>query len=192
MGHFLIKIHLHKMTNLIVFTLFLKQTCNQFSFKYKIHNLNHEFNMLQEIKNLIYSKYKAEDKIWLFFSIFDENWALIDSTWVVSTDKTLEESINLLYEGKIKQHENRVKHVIIDIVKEILPQTDINAFLQMDPKINWVILSETAWEKTWVILPNMKWITSMKQAIAWIKSKYQLQWDVTISTFTVNELTLDK
>ena len=107
--------------------------------------------MLEEIKKLIYNKYKPEDKIWLFFSIFDENWALIDSTWVVSTDKTLEESINLLYEGKIKQHENRVKHVIIDIVKEILPQTDINAFLQMDPKINWVILSETAWEKTWII-----------------------------------------
>jgi hypothetical protein len=41
-------------------------------------------------------------------------------------------------------------------------------------------------------LPNTKWITSMKQAIAWIKQKYQLQWDVTISTFTVNELILDR
>ena len=148
--------------------------------------------MLQEIKNLIYSKYKAEDKIWLFFSIFDENWNLIDSTWVVSTDKTLDELINLLYEGKIKPHENKVKHVIISIVNEVSPQTDINAFLQMDPKTNWVILSETTWEKTWVILPNMKWITSMKQAIAWIKSKYQLQWDASISTFTVNELILDR
>ena len=62
----------------------------------------------------------------------------------------------------------------------------------MDPKANWVILSETSWEKTWVMLPNTKWITSMKQAIAWIKSKYQLQWDATISTFTVNELILDR
>ena len=148
--------------------------------------------MLQEIKNLIYSKYKAEDKIWLFFSIFDENWTLIDSTWVVSTDKTLEELINLLYEGKIKQYENKIKHMIISIVNGITEQTDINAFLQMDPITNWVILAETAWEKTWVILPNMKWITSMKQAVAWIKSKYQLQWDVTISTFTVNELILDR
>jgi hypothetical protein len=32
----------------------------------------------------------------------------------------------------------------------------------------------------------------MKQAVAWIKSKYQLKWDVTISTFTVNELILDR
>jgi hypothetical protein len=62
----------------------------------------------------------------------------------------------------------------------------------MDPKINGVLLTETKWDKTWVILPNMKWITSMKQAIAWIKSKYQLQWDVAISTFTVNELVLDR
>ena len=148
--------------------------------------------MLQEIKNLIYSKYKAEDKIGLFFSIFDKNWVLIDSTWVVSTDKTLEDLINLLYEGKIKLYENNIKHIIIDIVNEIIPQTDINTFLQMDPKINWVILTETTWEKTGLMLPNMKWITSMKQVIAWIKTKYQLQWDVTISTFTVNELILDK
>jgi hypothetical protein len=62
----------------------------------------------------------------------------------------------------------------------------------MDPKVNWVLLSEISWEKTWLMLPNMKWITSMKQVIAWIKSKYQLQWDVAISTFTVNELILDR
>lgn len=148
--------------------------------------------MLQEIKNLIYSKYKAEDKIWLFFSLFDENWTLIDSIWVVSTDKTLEELINLLYEGKIKLHENKIKHIIINIVNEITEQKDVNAFLNMDPKVNWVMLSETSWDKSWTMLPNMKWVTSMKQAIAWIKTKYQLQWDVTISTFTVNELTLDK
>ena len=178
MGHFLIIIHLHKTINLTVSTLFLKQTCNQCGIKYKIYNLNHEFNMLQEIKNLIYSKYKAEDKIWLFFSIFDENWALIDSTWVVSTDKTLEELINLLYEGKIKQHENKVKHVIIDIVEEILPQTDINAFLQMDPKTNWVILSETTWDKTWVILPNMKWITSMKHRTHMINIRSIPFWNI--------------
>jgi hypothetical protein len=55
---------------------------------------------------------------------------------VISTDKTLENLINLLYEGKIKQHESKIKHIIIDIVNEIIPQTDINAFLQMDPKTN--------------------------------------------------------
>ena len=148
--------------------------------------------MLEEIKNLIYSKYKAEDKIWLFFSLFDDKWNLITSNWVLTTDKPLEEMINLLYNWIIKKQEAKAKHVIIDIVNEITEQKDVNAFLQMDPKTNWVLLAETKWEKTWVMLPNVKWITSMKQAIAWIKSKYQLQWDATISTFTVTELILNR
>ena len=148
--------------------------------------------MLEEIKKLIYSKYKAEDKIWVFFSLFDEKWNLITSNWVLTTDKTLEEMINLLYNWIIKKEETKAKHVIIDIVNEITEQKDVNAFLQMDPKTNWVLLSETKGDKTWVMLPNMRWITSMKQAIAWIKSKYQLQWDATISTFTVTELILDR
>ena len=148
--------------------------------------------MLEEIKKLIYTKYKAEDKIWVFFSLFDDKWNLIASNGVLTTDKTLEEMINILYNWIIKKEEAKTKHVIIDIVNQITEQKDVNAFLQMDPKTNWVLLAETTWNKTWVMLPNMKWITSMKQAIAWIKSKYQLQWDATISTFTVTELTLNK
>ena len=148
--------------------------------------------MLEEIKKLIYSKYKPEDKIWLFFSLFDDKWKLLISNWVLTTDKTLEEMVNLLYNWILKKQESKTKHIIIDIVNNIIEQKDINTFLNMDPKTNWVLLAETTWNKTWVMLPNMKWITSMKQAIAWIKSKYQLQWDATISTFTVTELTLNK
>jgi hypothetical protein len=148
--------------------------------------------MLEEIKKLIYSKYKPEDKIWLFFSLFDDKWKLLISNWVLTTDKTLEEMVNLLYNWMLKKQESRTKHIIIDIVNEIVEQKDVATFLSMDPKTNWVLLVETTWEKTWLILPNTKWISSMKQAVAWIKSKYQLQWDVTISTFTVNELILDR
>ena len=148
--------------------------------------------MLEEIKKLIYSKYKTDDKFWLFFSLFDEKWNLLISNWVITTDKTLDEMINLLYNWILKKQESKTKHIIIDIVNEITEQKDINIFLNMDPKTNWVILSEASWEKTWIMLPNTKWVTSMKQAIAWIKSKYQLQGDAVISTFTVNELILDR
>ena len=148
--------------------------------------------MLEEIKKLIYSKYKPDDKFWIFFSLFDGKWKLLISNWVLTTDKTLEDIINLLYNWMIKKEESKTEHIIIDVVNEITEQKDIASFLQMDPKTNWVLLAETQWWKTWVILPNTKWVTSMKQAIAWIKSKYQLQWDVTISTFTVNELVLDR
>lgn len=148
--------------------------------------------MLEEIKKLIYSKYKAEDKIWLFFSLFDNKWNLITSNGVLTSDKSLEETITLIYNWIIKKEEKNTKHVIIDIINEITEQKDVNAFLKMDPKDNWVLLMEIKWDKTWVMLPNIKWITSMTQVVAWIKSKYQLQWDVMISTFTVTELVLDR
>jgi hypothetical protein len=148
--------------------------------------------MLEEIKKLIYSKYKAEDKIWVFFSLFDGKWNLLASNWVLTTDKTLEDLINLLYNWILKKEEAKTKHIIIDVINQITQQQDVNAFLKMDPKTTWVLLAETKWTKTWVMLPNMKWITTMTQALAWIKSKYKLQWDVTISTFTVDELVLDK
>ena len=148
--------------------------------------------MIQEIKNLIYSQYKPDDKVGCFFSLFDGNGNLLVSSGVLTADKFLDDLINLLYNGVIKSQENKTKHVIIDVVKEITPQNDVNQFLQMDPKVNWVLLAETSWTKTGVMLPNMRWITTMKQVVAGIKSKYQLQWDVTISTFTVNELVLDR
>lgn len=148
--------------------------------------------MLEEIKKLIYSKYNPEDRIWLFFSLFDDKWNILLSNWVLTTDRTVEDMVNLLYNWILKKEISRTGYIIIDVVKEVTEQKDVNAFLNMDPKVNWVLLIETSWQKTWVILPNMKWVTSMKQAVAWIKSKYQLQWDVTISTFTVDELVLDR
>ena len=148
--------------------------------------------MLEEIKNLVYSKYKAEDKNWLFFSLFDDKWNLITSNGVLTSDKSLEETITLIYNWIIIKEEKNIKHIIIDIVNEVTEQKDVNAFLKMDPKTNWVLLIETKWDKTWVMLPNMKWVTSMTQVVAWIKSKYQLQWDVAISTFTVTELILNR
>lgn len=148
--------------------------------------------MIEEIKKLIYSKYKPDDKIWLFFSLFDEKWNLLISNWVLTTDKTLDDLIKLLYNWILKKEETKTKHIIIDVITSINEQTDVNTFLQMDPKVNWVILWEIKWEKTWLMLPNIKWINTMSQAIAGIKAKYQLQWDVTISTFTVDEIILDR
>ena len=63
--------------------------------------------MLEEIKKLIYTKYKAEDKIWVFFSLFDDKWNLITSNGVLTTDKTLEEMINILYNWIIKKRKEK-------------------------------------------------------------------------------------
>lgn len=147
--------------------------------------------MLQEIKNLIFSTHSPQDKIWFFFSLFDKDWKLLTSNWLISTDKNLEDLINLLYNWIIKNYETKTKHIIIDFIKELTPQNDVSTFLAMDPKIYGVLLSETEWNKTWVMLPNTSGVTNMKDVLTWIKNKYQLQWNGSISTFTVDEVYLD-
>ena len=39
-----------------------------------------------------------------YFSVFNEQWELLMSNWVVYTDKALEELIDLLYQGLIKTY----------------------------------------------------------------------------------------
>lgn len=147
--------------------------------------------MLQEIKNLIFSKHSPQDKIWFFFSLFDKDWNLLTSNWLIITDKNLEDLINLLYNWIIKNYEAKTKHIIIDFIKELTPQSNKDTFLLMDPKIYWVILTEIEWNKTWVMLPNTSGVSNMLNVISYIKDKYKLQWDASISTFTVEEVFLD-
>jgi hypothetical protein len=104
--------------------------------------------MLEEIKKLIYDKYKADERVGLFFSLFDEKGVLLDSHGVVETDKNLDALIDLLYNGMIKKQELKVKNAVFDIVKSLEPQADISAFLKLSPKAYGILLTSTTDGKT--------------------------------------------
>ncbi|MDR0369409.1 MAG: hypothetical protein LBH96_02500 [Candidatus Peribacteria bacterium] len=97
--------------------------------------------MLEEIKKLIYSKYSADDRRGLFFSLFDEKGLLLDAHGVVETDKNLDALIDLLYTGIIKKQELKIRNIVFDIVSTVTHQQDIAGFLQLSPKEYGVLLT---------------------------------------------------
>jgi hypothetical protein len=148
--------------------------------------------MLEEIKKLMFSKYGADDRVGLFFSLFDEKGVLLDSHGVVETDKNLDALIDLLYNGMIKKQELKVKNAVFDVVKSVEPQTDISAFLKLSPKERGILLTSVVDGKSGVLLPDTKGIETMQQALASIKQKYVLSGNVAISVFQTERLVLTK
>ena len=146
--------------------------------------------MLEQIKKLIYSKYGANDKVGLFFSLFDEKGVLLASNGVLETDKTLDALIDLLYNGMIKPQELKAKNLVFDVIKSVQLQSDIPTFLKFSPKEYGILLTSTTDGKSGVLLPDTKGIDTMQQALASIKQKYQLSGNVAISTFQVDRMVL--
>ena len=148
--------------------------------------------MLQEIKNLIFKTFSPKDCMGLFFSAFDANGKGLISNGVLETDKNLEDLLTLFYNGMLKIHESNISGIVFDFVMNITPQQDINAFLQLSPKGNGVILTSMQDGKTGILLPDTQGISTMQQAIACIKQKYQLAGNGTISTFSTKKITFQK
>jgi hypothetical protein len=148
--------------------------------------------MIEEIKKLIYAKFPAEESRGIFFSLFDEKGALIESHGVLETDKPLDALIDLLYTGIIKKVELQVKNAVFDVVQSLTPQNDVAAFLRLSPKEYGILLTSTVDGKTGVLLPDTKGIETMQQALASIKQKYQLSGNVAISTFQTERIVWSK
>ena len=148
--------------------------------------------MLQEIKNLIYKTFSAQDVLGLFFSAFDSTWKLLISNGVLETNKNLETLLDLFYNGMLKPYESQIWGIVFDIVGTITPQQDINAFLQLSPKEYWVVLTSMQNWKSGVLLPDTQWIQNMQQVIACIKQKYQLQGNAEISVFKTTKILYQK
>ena len=148
--------------------------------------------MLEAIKKLIYSKFWSEDRVGLFFSLFDEKGVLLDSHGLVETDKNLDALIDLLYTGMIKKYELKVKHIVFDLIPSVEIQNDVSAFLKLSPKEYGILLTSTVDGKSWVLLPDTRGVETMQQALASIKQKYQLSGNVAISTFKTERIIFGK
>jgi len=128
----------------------------------------------------------------VFFSAFDNQGKLLLSHGVLETDKTLDSLLDLFYNGMLKNIEPNISGIVFDFVMNLTSQQDINAFLQMSPKDTWVVLTSVQDGKSWVLLPDTQWVTTMQQAIACIKQKYQLVGNGTIATFKTTKITFHK
>ncbi len=144
--------------------------------------------MLQQLKDLIAIHISLSDQKGLFFSLFDQNGALLESQGALVTDKPLEELLDLFYQGIISKREKETKKVVLDIVQWVQSMTNVSDFLSLSPKIYGVVLTSTKEKKTGILLPDTVGIDTMQQALAAIKQKHQLSWDVQIEVFQTKRL----
>ncbi len=143
--------------------------------------------MLDKIKEAIFKKYKKTDNKWLFISAFDNKSILLISSWVVSSDKELEQLIETIYHWLIEKYKN-ITNILIDIVTETQEVTDIKEIQAISLEEYWLIL--TAWAKTWILLPNTEWITDIATALKTIKEKNWLEWNANITKFQTDRFSI--
>jgi len=145
-------------------------------------------SMLEHIKQAVYIVIKPEAIVGLFFSAFDHQGILIISHGVVSTDKPAEQLINLVYNGIFAPHASKTAMIACDIVTSIKQEDNTDALLAYNPEQYGLIMATLDNSKSGVILPHTAGVSDMKSAILYIKSKYTISGNVTMSVFTTQRI----
>lgn len=108
--------------------------------------------MLDAIKEAIYKKYKPEENRAIFLSLFDTNKNLLVSNGVITTDKTLDQIITILYNAIVAKHPE-TQTITADIVTETTLQNDVTTLLGISPTDNGVVILDKGDKKSGVMLP---------------------------------------
>lgn len=147
--------------------------------------------MLDAIKTAIYKKYKPEENRAIFLSLFDANKNLLVSNGVITTDKTLDQIITILYNAIVAKHPE-TQIITADIVTETTLQNDVSTLLGISPTDNGVVILDKGDKKSGVMLPGTPDIPDMKTAISKIKAKFGLSGDVEMYTFKTEKISISK
>lgn len=143
--------------------------------------------ILDTIKTKIFDKYKKDDTRWLFFSLFDKDGKLMISNWVFETDKKVWDLIEIIYAG-ILDKEKGATIVVVDVVTEVIPESDMAKLLALSTKEYWVFLINNEMKKSGVVLPDTKWVWDIKTALWLIKQKYGVSGNVLIYVFKTDRI----
>lgn len=145
--------------------------------------------MLESIKNQIFSNFSREESKWVFFSLFNKEWKLILSEWVLIPNKNLSELIDNLYYWLVDDLKDQVELFLVDIVLNIF-ETDLKDLLASSIKEFWFFIENETWTKTWLILPDIEWVADVKNALYLVKKKYEIEWKVRIYKFRTQRFIL--
>lgn len=148
--------------------------------------------MLDRCKDVLFKTYNPEEKKWIFLSGFDEHKKLVVSQWIVDSDQPLRESIEQIYNKEIAPSLKAIRYIVLDVVNEIISFPDAQKLLALDPKVYWIVIEDVEDDNIWIILPNIAWVTDMKQVLFNLKKKYWIHGKATISWFTTTRIIVSK
>lgn len=145
--------------------------------------------MLEEIKVKMFEKYKTDEKIGLFFSLFNDKNELLASNGVITTDKPLEALISLLYHGIVDKYPT-CKHILAEVPVNITLQEDPNKLFSLSVAEYGICLISPTENKSWVLLPGTHGVFDMKSALSLVQKKFGLTGNVQIYTFTTDKVSI--
>ena len=145
--------------------------------------------MLEEIKAKMFEKYRKDDKIGLFFSLYDDKNTLLASNGVLSTDKPLEELITILYHGIVQKY-STCKHVLAEVPSLLTLQKDASALLNSSVAEYGICLVDSEGKKSGILLPGTPGVFDMKSALNLVQKKFGLTGNVQIYTFTTEKISI--
>ena len=171
--------------------------CNHFHIVYQVNNQKKLlFLLLKKAtftlkKDHVNTKIKTElakhinlaSKTGVFFSAFDSAGQLLAANGVIKTDRAVELLVDSFCTGILNKYWEKIKRLIFDLVTEIRIQNDPNELIKVPMHERGVFLVQWEDHKSWVLLPNTKWIDTIQQALSAIKQKYGLSSQVSVYLF---------
>ena len=109
--------------------------------------------MLEKIKAAIFTNHKPDEVSGVFVSLYDDKEILLASNGVVTTDKSLDVLIDMLYHGIVEKYPATHK-LIAELVRTPTIQNDITQLLTLSPAEHGVLIISKNDQKSGVLLPG--------------------------------------
>lgn len=127
---------------------------------------------LEEIQKKIWESYDIQQAWWLAISWFEEVGKLNFCQWIMFSDKKIEENLQTLFEEYVIANK-KVKIIVVDIISSVKELKTTQELQQVDLLREWMFIWDVA-NDTWsFVLPDTKWIESVKGALENIKKKVE-------------------
>lgn len=143
--------------------------------------------MLETILAKMPKEYNLEEPCGIFFSVFDDKSNFKLSKWVLTADKSLKQTIQIIFDNIVSKIPN-IKIIIIDIPKNITLLEQFDHIKDIDIKTKGISIIWNSWQNVWAILPNTVGINDAISMINSVKIKDNLTWMVQIYTFETDRI----
>lgn len=143
--------------------------------------------MLETILAKIPKEHNLEETSGVFFSVFDDKSNFKLSKWVLTTDKTLKQTIQIIFDNIVSKVSD-IKIIILDIPKNIILLEQFDHINDIDIKTKGISILWNSWQNIWAILPNTVGINDAISMINSVKIKDNLTWMVQIYTFETDRI----
>ena len=140
--------------------------------------------MLDKILQQVSLSHTLTDISGVFLSLFDAKGELIVSQWTLQTTKSIEQLIPVLYNALVESH--TIVSVVVDVVKDIVEQTDKEKFAWLDMSLSGLCLVGNG--TSGVLLPWTVGIVSSKDALTALKKKYNIEGKIRLYGFATDRI----